>query len=201
MSGFALTLTEDQMKAVIDGKDIEFSEDQVGSVKAHLGTTVAATEMSPEIARRFAEMEAEKTRMAAEVKAARESVMAMERANKRREFAEFVRSNRMAFQGDVDEVVGKIEKYSEALPADLFVAYMDERKLFAERLRESGLFSQVGSENGKPATVGDEFKIKVAAEMAKGVSEPEATVRVATENPTLYNRYDQEMKRIAKGGN
>ncbi len=199
MSDIKLTLTEDQAKAVLDGKDIEFSADQLGTVREHVAATIKATEMNPEVARRFAELETQNKDLAAIAQRGVERVAAMERESKRREFAEFARANRMAFKGEVDEIVGQLEKFSGELSPESFTAYLDERKEFSARLKESGLFSQIGHENAKPATVADEMEALVTAKMGEGMTRPDATIKVASENAALYNRYNKEQM-AARGG-
>lgn len=137
-------------------------------------------------------------------KQASERVIALERDAQRKTFGEFVRENRLAFRGEVDEAVNKLEKLSKQLSAEDFTDYLEDRKAQHAQMRESVLFDQVGSSNGTP--VGKGAAGEIDALVTKAMSEnsqltkAQATIKVASENPLLYDRYDKELKRLQKRG-
>ncbi len=198
MSDLMLRLTEDQAASIAEGTTFEFNADQLATVKESVGSHKAA-ELPPEAAKRFADLEAKAKAFEEQANKAAEKVRDMERQGKRKEFSEFVRENRPAFQGEVDEVVARLEKFSEALSAEDFDSYKAEKVETAKRLRESGLFDQKGKEGVAPNS-GDQFMALVKEQEAKGLNTIDAMKKVASDNPALYNGYDKEQKRVARMG-
>jgi hypothetical protein len=79
--------------------------------------------------------------------------------------------------------------------------YCSEQDTHAQRLRSSAMFQEIGSTgDGAPTTALGEFAQKRDALVAAGMALAEATAKVATEDPALYQRYDHEQKRAALRG-
>lgn len=137
----------------------------------------------------------------AEAKQARETVAVLARDANRKALGEFVKTNRYAFQGEVEPCIDQLEKFQTKLGED-FQAYLDERKALHERVKASGIFDQVGHNVEAPSGAMAEMetaKRKLMAEDAK-LTEAQASVKVAETNPALYARYDHEFKRNIKRG-
>ena len=199
MSEVTLKLSPKQVEAIKAGEDFEFSEDQLAAVRE--GEPDPTPEMPPEVARNFAEIRREKDEMASALKRATEEVAQMRRESRHKEFAEFVRENRAAFQGEVDECVGTLEELVEHLPKELFDKLLAERREFSERIKASGLFKQDSVQGQVPATAKAEFEARTKELEVNGTSKSDAIARVASESPDLYERYDKEHKaRIRRGG-
>lgn len=185
------------------GDTMGMTEEEARQFKEMLESQKSLTERLV-AAENAAKVEAE-ARKAAETQAkeARESVQALERAATRKTLTEHVRANRLAYQGEVEEAVERLEKLSAKLGED-FPAYLADKERVHAQLKESVLFSQVGS--GRQATgTGPEAEFeaairKVLSEDPK-LTRSEATVRIASENADLYRRYDQAFKQtIRRGG-
>lgn len=197
--------------------------DLSGADASNAGTGLANTNregpimgMSDEEAKSFAEMgaslkslserlasETEARKLAeADAKRAAERVEAIERIDRRRQFGEFVRENRHAFEGEADTCVDRLEKLATKLDAGEFEDYLSERRSLASRIKASEAFVQVGRAGPGNGTVASEFdaaKRKLMAE--KSLSENDAVVAVAASDPALYERFDREFKnRIRRGG-
>ncbi len=105
--------------------------------------------------------------------------------------------------GNQDEQLTFMVKLAETFGEDSaeLKHYTDEQDAHAVQVRSSSLFTEIGtSGDGAPATALAEFSQKRDALVATGLSLSEATARVATENPALYNRYDREQNQRAKMG-
>lgn len=189
-----MELTESQVEALKGGKDIEFTEEQLSL----LGKEPKVAHEEPETLRRFAELEDNNKKLETELRKATESLGAMQRDSQRKQFAEFVRSHRLAFQGEVDANVDKLERLSKQLmPADMD-EMLREKETLNERLRASEMFSQVGSTMPMQGTTPIEAAVK--AEISKGMKEADAVAKVASEHPNWYIEYDREQKRHARTG-
>lgn len=139
-----------------------------------------------------------------EAKAAAERVMGLEREANRRTLTEFVRSHRLAFsETEVPAAVDRLEKMQAKLGED-FEGYLAEKRSLSERIETSDLFRQTshaGPGHGASGAAG-EFEVakrKMMSENA-GMSEADAIVKVARENPQLYARYDRQFKAGTKRG-
>jgi len=199
-----LKLTPEQVKSIHAGEDIAFTEEQLEEAnppEADVEKLQGKVEMSPEITQAFTEQKAENKRLSDELKRATEEVTQMKRDGKRREFREFIKANRAAFQGEVDENVDTLEKLADHLPEDLFADLQAEKHSLHERVMASGIFRQESVEGHAPMTAAAEIEAKAAELVKSGVSKADAMVKIASENPELANRYDKEHKaRIRQGG-
>lgn len=147
----------------------------------------------------------EQARQAAETQAkqAVERVVALERDANRKQLAEFVRGHRLAFQEtEIEQSVDKLEKMQAKLGED-FVDYQAEKASLHERIDASLAMSQIGRANGGASTGAQaEFETAKRKTMSENpqLSEAEAITKVASANPGLYKRYDQEFLRMIKRG-
>lgn len=148
---------------------------------------------SEETARKTAESEA---------KHAVERVTALERTATRKSLSEHVRSNRLAYQGEVDEAVDRLEKLAVKLGQEDFGQYMDEKALIHAQLKESALFTQIGSNNVRGSGPEGEMEALIQKCMnEQKLDRAAATVKIASENPVLYKRYDEaQLQRQARRG-
>lgn len=186
-------------------------------VEMSLESISGGDRMTEEEARQFAEQgaslkalterldkaeEARKTAEEAATKAA-ERVTNLERVAQRKTFSEFVRTNRLAFQGEVDKVVDRLEVLSAKLSEEEFTEYLEERKVMHARMKESDLFRPIGQPGGTGDTSAmGEIDAAVRKAMAEDpkLTDADALVKVGRENPSLYARYDREQQRRIKRG-
>lgn len=222
----------DEMPAYIKASltEASLSEAEASAVLVDLGlaeTRQGGTDMgmTEEEARQLTELrdgqkalterltQAEESRKAAEAKAtaledslkqASERVAQMQRESTRKTLSEFVRANRLAFQGEVEKAVDRLESMSSKLTEEEFSEYMAERETWHAQMRESALLTPIGRQGGAPATgPAGEFDAAVQKAMAedKALTIATATTKVASENPALYGRYDKaQIKRARMGG-
>ncbi len=183
--GTGMGMTEEEARKFVEmGDSLKTLNERLATAEAK-----ATTEAD---ARKTAETEA---------KTASERVTALEGAATRKELTEHVRANRLAYQGEVEEAVVRLEKLAIKLGEEDFGAYLDEHKAIHAQMKESALFTQIGNSQPVIGGVAAEFQVAVRKVMSEDkISESEATVRVATENPGLYKRYDDAFKARTKRG-
>lgn len=148
-----------------------------------------------------AEVERQLTEARAETKRATDEVERIKREDQRRQFTEFVRANRLAFQGEVDGNVDRLERMRAALSDEDWAAMLDEKRTLNERLRQSGLFTRE-SVPGPVNGADNPFEAAVAKVMSEDpkLNEAQAQAKVAGEQPALYAAYDKAQKRHARTG-
>ena len=77
-----------------------------------------------------------------------------------------------------------------------FKAYIASEREHASQIHQSGLFGERGVDStGEPAggSVVKEMKSRIEALLATGMKEDEAIAKIATEDKSLYDRYDKEI--------
>lgn len=106
--------------------------------------------------------------------------------------------------GNEEQIVTFVTKLAETYGEDSEEVkfYLSEKAAESERLRTSGLFTEVGSSGGgAPATALGEFDQMVEKVLSEGRAKDraEALMLAAREQPALYAKYDQEQKARARG--
>lgn len=103
--------------------------------------------------------------------------------------------------GQQDDQVTFLMSLAETFGEDSpqFKHYVGEQNANAARIRESGLFTEVGSSGGgAPATVQGEVDLKLAEIMAGGKTRPEALIELMRSDSALYSRLNAETISRAK---
>ena len=104
----------------------------------------------------------------------------------------------------VGDLAGKVKIMTTlGEDSDEFKVYIAGERAHASQIHEAGLFSELGTDSqGQPisASAKDEFDQEVKTLRAKDekLNQADAVARVASENPKLYARYDQEVTRREK---
>ena len=138
---------------------------------------------------------------------AEERVKTLEAESRSRRFTDIVlgrtgTSEGVRWYGEADKHVNMMEQLATAFgeDSDPFKSYIDMQVGNAKRMKESGIFTEVGVEEGAASTSGDQIKDAVKAKRAENVkmTEAEAYTEVITEHPEWYaeDRKTQD-KRIA----
>ncbi len=202
MGDVVLKLTAEQAEALRKGESIEFTDDQLAELSGDKKVDAPnpeAVKANEETIRRLTEVEGRNKTLEGDLKKATEEVAAIRREAKRMEMTEFVRTNRLAFQGEVEANVDRLERMQASLSAEDYQAVLDERKELHARVKDSDLFKQVGDPTNRKAAT--EFEGLVAVKVAAGLTEPDAITKAAAERPDLYKRYDEERNvHIKRGG-
>jgi len=168
---------------------------------------IEATEQTPVV--NLAEVQAAHEKELAErdrqLTEMRERMARMERDGLVRRLSERIHGHgpNTRWVGNQDEQLTFMVKLAETFGEDSaeLAHYTSEQDAHATQVRSSSLFTEIGtSGDGAPASALAEFSQKRDALVATGLSLSEATARVATENPALYNRYDREQNQRAKMG-
>ena len=165
-----------------------------------------AAEASADESRKVAEVQAKEatekvTGMEAAVKAAEEQVAGLRRASYRKELEDFVRSNRLAFQGEVPEAVARLEVLSTKLSEQEFAEYKAEKGMWHTQMKDSVLLNEVGRPGSGNTGIQAQIDSLVEKAMSdnSALSKPQAVEKVLKANPKLYKEYDLA-QRGRKGG-
>jgi len=164
-----------------------------------------------ETQRKLAESEAarekELTEAAEREKALTERIALIERDARVKRLTDIVQGNgnpNACWIGQHDEQVTFLMSLAETFGEDSpqFTHYVSEQNANAARIRESGLFREIGSSgSGVPPTVVGEVERKLTEMMASsGKPRHEALVDLIQQDPALYARYDREQKAAAQRG-
>lgn len=130
-----------------------------------------------------------------DAKAAKEQSAKIARENRRRELSEVVRQNRLAFKGEIPEVVDRLERLQGALSEDDWTAYLDNQHAIHTQLAEGELLKQKGKEGEPPEE--SALDKALAARIAQGKTPSAALAEVLAENPKFYTEYNRRQNRLA----
>ncbi len=177
--------------AATDAESVKALTDRMAAVEAELTATRAAKESSD-----------------AALKAATETIAAMQRDARRKRFTDEVMGksaeNGAMWAGEVAKNVAVLETLADAVGEDseTFRDYLAQQRATAAQLAKSGLFSEIGSagQGGGTGSTSVWGRIEVAARKIatdEKVSVEQATDLVLQRNPSLYAEYRAEQR---KGG-
>lgn len=130
--------------------------------------------------------------------------VALESDARRKALTEIVKANRLAFQGETEAAVERLERYQAQLSESDFAEYLDERKAQHKAMSESAAFTQTGHQGETPRTTEGEIEAAVQRLMAEKpeLTKAEALGLVFKADPKLYERHNAEFLRNAakRGG-